>query len=800
MPRVPSGLLTLLLGAVLAVPLFAQNTPESPRILLLSDAAETTLDLRPELRQEILALYDGQPAPRVTTLELPGTACAPYPLNARLDSLLDANPADLAVFLGAEVLRAAEAGLSNTTQKLSLGLCHKGVDCGGAPDPTAVDLMLMRDALHVSHAAVVLPVWQDETGLVRQQALLREIAKATSEDGRDPLRVTLLPSPVDVATVMQSIPADCDLVYVPWYTQMSLLQRKELYARLSLRGVKTATGMGEQEVLAGAMLGFSLQQVKREVSRMLALRVQNLLEDSQLGMAMSVEVNVEQRRRPVLNQRVAATVHFSPGWDLLDEAVLLEGGKGGTHKLDLRQSMQLAGSQGLELEGHRLEVDAARGDVTQARALLLPELEVGSSLARIDEDRASASMGQTAEQTLSSHFSVKQTVFAEGAWANLSIQKRLAVSRELGLADQTLDAELAAGLAYLQVLMTEVQVRVLSEHLDRSREYRDLARLRESAGGAGTAELHRWEAQLAQTRQELVTAKARAAKTRLELSRQLNLPLDESLELSDGLVPADSLVRRYAPLALAVDNPARFQQIEDMLVADCLAHAPALKQLDEVVALRERALLSSRLKFFVPVIGVEAQYNWIHDRSGAGSEGFDASSVPAEFAPLVSALISEAPDENWQVGVGASLPLFTGGSSLAEMRTSRYELQQSRVTKAFAAQKLESALRGQFQETAAAWRNISHAERAARETSAAREAIVRAYAQGAVGVLDLIDAQNADRSAQEAADLAIYTFLANVLGVERLTGSFSLLLDQEEAAARLARYNEAMRSSEGETK
>ena len=790
--------LGLLLGAVLCIPAFCFASTSLPRILLIADDTENSIDLRPELRREILALFEGDPAPQITSLELGGCGYAPFPLNARLDSLLSAHPAQLAIFLGAEVLRASEAGLQSTTPSLNLSLCHTADGCSGIMDPTAIDLQLIRDALHVKHAAVLLPVWADKRGKAHQQQILQEARRLTSENGAEPLRITLLPLHTDVQGVLEALPTDCDLLYLPWYTSLGLPERQELYARLCERGLKTVTGLGEEEVEKGALLGFSLRQMKGEMSRLLALRAQTLLENSQLDMARSNEVSVEQRRRPVLNQRVAELLPFSPSWDLLDEAVLIAGGPGAAHSLNLQESMVLAGTQGLELEALRLETEAARQDVSQARALLLPELEVGSSLARIDEDRAAASMGQSAEQTLSSHFSVKQTLFAEAAWANLSIQKRLAVSRDLSLADSRLDAELSAGLAYLQALMAEVQVRVIGEHLDRSREYRDLARLRQSAGGAGTAELHRWEAQLAQTRQELVSAKARAHKSRLELSRQLNLPLDESVELSDGLLPADSLVIRYAPLALSVENPERFELMEELLVAECLASAPALKQLDELIAVRERALLSSRLKPFVPVIGMEAQYNWIHDRAGEGSDGFDSSSVPAEFAPLISALLSEAPDENWQIGVGASLPLFTGGSTIAEIRSSKYNLQQARATKAYARQRLESALRSQFQEAAAAWRNISHARRAAEETSAAREAIARAYAQGAVGVLDLIDAQNVDRSACEAADLAVYTFLANVLGVERLTGQFSLLLDEDQAAERITRFHDAMRNNVGE--
>ena len=103
------------------------------------------------------------------------------------------------------------------------------------------------------------------------------------------------------------------------------------------------------------------------------------------------------------------------------------------------------------------------------------------------------------------------------------------------------------------------------------------------------------------------------------------------------------------------------------MVSRAKASAPDLKQFDYNVRAQERSLLLNRRNKYAPAISLGGQYNYELYRDGAGTE------VPPNFPT--------PKDWNWNLQVGASLPIFQGGNRNALVQQSKVQLLQLNTPK-----------------------------------------------------------------------------------------------------------------------
>jgi outer membrane protein TolC len=86
--------------------------------------------------------------------------------------------------------------------------------------------------------------------------------------------------------------------------------------------------------------------------------------------------------------------------------------------------------------------------------------------------------------------------------------------------------------------------------------------------------------------------------------------------------------------------------------------------------------------------------------------------------------------------------------------------------------------------------NIGLSAEAARAAAENLELVRNAYAQGAVSIIELLDAQNAALAADEAAAIAVYVFAANHARVQRAVGRYDFFMTDAEREAYFQRLDE----------
>jgi len=270
-------------------------------------------------------------------------------------------------------------------------------------------------------------------------------------------------------------------------------------------------------------------------------------------------------------------------------------------------------------------------------------------------------------------------------------------------------------------------------------------------------------------------------KARIALNRVLHRRLDTPF-LAENVDAADpALLTGHPRFRGVTETERRYDAFTAFMVREGLAASPELGGLDELIAAGERGLTAARRAFWAPTLGLEASLDEILSRGGAGS------TPPA--LPLFE--LPRADDRSWSVALRAALPLFEGGGRIAERVQAEIELARLRLERTLAAERIEQRIRTAMAATWATFPGVSLSRQAAVAARKNLDLVADAYARGAVSILDLLDAQNAARNADELAANAVYDFLIELMEAERSTATFQFFMTAEEREAwfdRLERY------------
>jgi outer membrane protein TolC/ABC-type uncharacterized transport system substrate-binding protein len=587
--------------------------------------------------------------------------------------------------------------------------------------------------------------------------------------------------------VLAEIPDDADAVYLSGLPAMGASEIGRVAEGLIERKLPSFSMAGRVHVEEGIMAGVLSAGIIDQRARRTAIIIQRIL----LGEApASIPVAIATKRRLSINMATARAIGVSPSWAILTEADLVqEVGREPLRRWTLGDAMREAVRVNVDLAAQRYSALAGQQEISAARAKLLPQVDLGLTGILIDEDRASASLGQVAERTLSGSAGMTQLLFAEAAWANVSVQKHLQRGREEELQALRLDISQNAAVAYLDVLSALALEQIEKENLKLTRENLELARVRQSIGVAGPAEVYRWEAKIAQSRKEVITANARRNLSEMQLNRIMHRPIEEPFEIDEtGLDDAD-LALRYAQPFVYVDNRQNFRLLRRFMTGEALAESPEIRQLDAAIAAQERLMTSHARRYYTPTLALQAQVENLIEEDGAGTGA-------SALAPLLPPL-PEADDVDWQIALSLSLPLFTGGERHAALSKARIELRQLRHRREALAERIEQRVRAALHTSGASFASIGLTREAAAAASRTLEIVTDAYARGGVSVLELLDAQNAALATEQAAAIAVYQFLADYARVQRATGRFDVFASDEVKRGRIERLERYIRDHGG---
>ena len=626
-----------------------------------------------------------------------------------------------------------------------------------APGALARHIDRFREVTPTRRLALVAP-----PAMLTGTTVAAELTRA-----RPDLAVFLVPVAQDAApsAIVAAVPAAADAVLV-LPLGLSDTDLRDLAVGLRDRGLPAFSFLGDADVARGFLAGLDTDVRLDRLARRTALHVRRIMAGEIPG-TLPTAVSLDGALH--LNVNVARALGLTLDRDVLLDAVLENDDSSGP-VLALAAAMQEALAVNRDLRAGDAAVAAGEQSVARAWSVLLPQAEVGTVGLVIDEDRADASFGTQAEQSVIARAGVTQVIYSDKARAGVAIQKHVQEARVRELDGRRLDVALETGLAWLNVERAGTLASIRRRDLRRTRTHLDMARVRETLGDAEPAEVLRWQAETASRRDDLVRAESRLSLARMELNRLLDRPLDAPLNVQadiDTMLAADWL---HDTLAAGHD----LTELHARLREESRRGAPELAALREGLAAQERAYSAAGRAYWLPTVALHGEVGRLLVREGAGA---DPASITV---PMLGTLTFDQPDDtDWSVSLSASLPLFEGGARKADRLEARRNMTLYRERLAAAEARIDLRAGAALENAAAAAAGIGHRREAAAAAEEGLAIMTDAYGVGAVGVLDLLDAQTRAANAAAAAADAVHDYLAQSLRVQRATGRFLILSAKE---------------------
>ncbi|MDH3709326.1 MAG: TolC family protein [Cyclobacteriaceae bacterium] len=551
----------------------------------------------------------------------------------------------------------------------------------------------------------------------------------------------------------------------------------KLINTVNARNLPSFSIYGRQFVERGILGGLAPASNSDRIARRTALNLERYLDGKKLA---NLPVHLNYQEELTVNMATARTIGFSPGWDVLREAVLLnEEETDITRTLNLQTAIEEALATNWTLAIANKQVEAGQKDVVENRASLLPQLDISATTSIIDKDRAAAASGLNPQRLTQGSSNLTQVIYSEGALANYQVAKRLQDARVQQRATTQLDVILETAEAYLNVLITKTVERIQKDNIRLNRINLQLAEVRQEVGFEGPSDLYRWQSNIALANIELNNAQANRRTAEINLNRILNRPMDEGYNTIETDILDPNLITNDPRLDGYVNNPEDLRKFTAFMVNEGLNLLPEIKQIDANLQAQERLIKLYRRNLYLPEIGVSGGANYTLNRGGAGSE-----------QPSLGPGVEVPNDLTWQLGLSASLPLFTGGRRSATYQRGIIELEQLRFEKYQLINQLEQQIRSSMQQVGASYANIQLSNEAKTASSLNFDLVQEAYKQGTVSVINLIDAQNQAIQAQLNAANAGYQFIIDILNVDRAIGKFYSLSTEDERESYFIRLKE----------
>ncbi len=565
--------------------------------------------------------------------------------------------------------------------------------------------------------------------------------------------------------LLNTLPEDTDAVIVTALPRLDESNLQALIDGLNERKIPSYSVVRPELVHQGVLMATQAEDDDQRRARRMALNIQaTLLGDE----PAYFPVLFTPQEKLVINMETARQIDFYPRFDILSQATLLnEQPIGEDPPLSLQDVAHEAIRANLSIVASRLGVLAGEQDVQITRSALFPQLSIGAASSRRDDGSLTVQSGGAAEGNTSGQLTLSQVLYSEATRSAYDIQKLQQLNLQAQHRALELDIVEQATVAFLNVLRAQTQVKINQNQLNLSLVNLSLAKNRQQVGSANAADVYRFQSQIATDRQTLLQSQANLRQANEALNNLLHRPIGVIFKTIPATLEHDEVLFNGSDLEQLIENERDLLLFQDLYIKLGQQMSPEVTQQDALIAASERQLKASRRSYYVPDITLQGNTSRVFDESGRQAG-------------------TSLEDENdWEISLNLSLPLYQGGQRKANVLKADYQLNQNKILREQALRQVEQNVRQYFHEINASYPSIELSELAASSARQNYDLIQDNYSQGIVSIADLIDAQNASLTAEQNSANAVYDFLIDLMNLQRSIGAFDYFLDEPSRQARI---------------
>jgi outer membrane protein TolC len=294
-----------------------------------------------------------------------------------------------------------------------------------------------------------------------------------------------------------------------------------------------------------------------------------------------------------------------------------------------------------------------------------------------------------------------------------------------------------------------------------------MAKAKEEAGQTGVSDINRWVTELNINKMKFNDAYTSFRNNMYELNKQLNSPIDMSINIPDSNSIDKAVVLEQDVLNDVFKNPLLTERYASFVIEEMKKNSPEIQQLATMAKIIERKTALYKKKWYMPEIALMAGADQAFIRDGT----IQPPNMPVPPPP---------DDMTFNTGISLKIPIFQGGKSSAETKKSIIEMDKINYQKEDVLNQLETGIRSSVQQLRTSFLELELSKNAARAAESNFKMVQDAYFQGAVNLIQLIDAQNVMIKTKNMANIAYYQYVMDYIQVQRLQGKFIFLASKDE--------------------
>lgn len=558
--------------------------------------------------------------------------------------------------------------------------------------------------------------------------------------------------------------SDVDAVYIADFLDLNDKQFREIVKTINRKKLPSFSIYSKDNVKKGILAGSQFEEDVDQFLRRTALNIEAIINGTNPA---DLSLFMDYKEQLAINFVTATQINFPLRFRMLSYADFIgDDSIKPDDAYSIVDVMKEVLNKNLSLRAERKNIEISEQEVKKARSSYYPDLSLSATGAYLDPEVAKISNGQNPEFSTSGKVVLEQLLFSESASANITIQKEMKKAKEASYNAAQLDALLNVSDAYFNALILESNVRIQNSNLLTTKKNLKIAKQNFDAGASGKSDILRFRSQLAQNIQNLVDAANSMDQAFNTLNQLMGRPIGSRIEIEEAIV-SEGLFKDYehGSFITLMDNPRIRPILVEFLLSEARKNAPELKNIDYNLEATKRNYKMNKLGRFLPTVAVQGQYNYSFSKWGEGSE------IPAG--------VPQAPDGSYNVGVNLSLPLFQKNQWSINSQLAKVQEEQLEIQKSNTLLNLDKNINNIVLDLISQITNIKISKIAEETAKESLELTQNSYFEGAVSVIQLIDAQTNYLQAQLASSTANYKYLMASFRLERAVGHFFLLESEE---------------------
>ncbi len=445
--------------------------------------------------------------------------------------------------------------------------------------------------------------------------------------------------------------------------------------------------------------------------------------------------------------------------------------------------MQEALDENLGLQSAEKSVKISQKEVSIAKSSYLPEVTASANLVALDPDKAETGLGLTPQYTGNANVRLYQILYSGDASAMAGIQKNLNKAQEEYYNSEALNTVYEAVSSYFAALIVKTNLQIVRLNLNLTETNLDIANENYDAGQSGRSDVLRFKSKKAEDTKTVVNAMGQLKQAYSAINVMLNNPVTDRIDVDEkDLTDDERYENRFDWMKKIIADDRHQEELVGFLTEKAVENAPELKALQYNIKAVDRSVKQYGISRYLPTLALQAGYDYDFLSEGKGST-----------SPFSAIIDTKDPVKGYySAGVSVSIPLISHNQKSLEKKKAIIQREQLELNRDEAQASIEKSISDVVVDISTHLSNIelsNISEKAAKESY---ELTLEAYSNGAVPIVQLLDAQNYYIQAKLSGVNAKYQFLLSMFTLERYLGRFMFLSTEEENEQFIQEYENYM--------